>query len=59
MRSGGAVVVVHASDNAFPKWPEYNLMIGIGGWRGRDEKSGPFSHPRHCGGRHAFAAPRL
>ncbi len=40
--NGGALVVVHAADNAFPKWPAYNLMIGIGGWRGRDEKSGPF-----------------
>ena len=39
---GGGLVVVHAADNAFPKWPEYNLMIGTGGWRGRDEKSGPF-----------------
>jgi type 1 glutamine amidotransferase len=42
VRGGGGLVVVHAADNAFPKWPEYNLMIGVGGWRGRDEKSGPF-----------------
>ena len=42
VRNGGGFVVVHAADNAFPKWPAYNLMIGIGGWRGRDEKSGPF-----------------
>ncbi|HEV2495020.1 MAG TPA: ThuA domain-containing protein [Terriglobia bacterium] len=42
VRNGGGLVVVHAADNAFPKWPAYNLMIGIGGWRGRDEKSGPF-----------------
>jgi len=42
VRSGGGFVVVHAADNAFPKWTAYNLMIGIGGWRGRDEKSGPF-----------------
>ena len=42
VRSGGGFVVVHAADNAFPKWPAYNLMIGLGGWRGRDEKSGPF-----------------
>ncbi len=39
---GGGVVSVHAADNAFPGWRAYNLMIGIGGWRGRDEKSGPF-----------------
>jgi type 1 glutamine amidotransferase len=41
MKGGGGLVVVHAADNAFPNWPAYNLMIGIGGWRGRNEKSGP------------------
>jgi type 1 glutamine amidotransferase len=38
---GGGLVVVHAADNAFPTWPAYNLMIGIGGWRGRNEQAGP------------------
>lgn len=42
VRNGGGVVVFHAADNAFPGWRAYNLMIGIGGWRGRDEKSGPY-----------------
>lgn len=42
VRNGGGFVSVHAADNAFPKWSAYNMMIGIGGWRGRDEKSGPF-----------------
>ena len=42
VRSGGGFVSYHAADNAFPNWPAYNLMIGIGGWEGRDEKSGPF-----------------
>jgi len=41
MNKGGGLVIYHAADNAFPKWPEYNEMIGIGGWGGRDEKSGP------------------
>jgi len=41
IRSGGGFVSVHAADNAFPQWKEYNLMIGVGGWRGRNEKSGP------------------
>jgi type 1 glutamine amidotransferase len=41
VRNGGGVVVVHAADNAFPAWQAYNQMIGIGGWRGRNEKSGP------------------
>jgi uncharacterized protein len=39
---GGGVVVVHAADNAFAGWPAYNEMIGIGGWRGRTEKAGPY-----------------
>ncbi len=38
---GGGFVCVHAADNAFPEWPEYNKMIGVGGWGGRNEKSGP------------------
>jgi hypothetical protein len=38
---GGGLVVVHAADNAFPNWPEFNQMIGIGGWRGRNENAGP------------------
>ncbi len=41
VRNGGGFVVVHAADNAFPDWPAYNLMTGIGGWRGRNEKAGP------------------
>ena len=41
VRDGGGLVVVHAADNAFPNWREFNLMIGVGGWRGRNEKSGP------------------
>ncbi len=39
---GGGVVCVHAADNAFPDWTEYNRMIGLGGWGGRNEKSGPY-----------------
>ena len=40
VRNGGGLVVVHAADNSFPDWPAFNQMIGIGGWRGRSEKSG-------------------
>jgi type 1 glutamine amidotransferase len=40
--NGGGFVCVHAADNAFPEWPEYNAMIGVGGWGGRNEKSGPY-----------------
>lgn len=39
--TGGGFVVVHAADNSFPDWPEYNLMTGIGGWRHRTETAGP------------------
>ena len=42
VRNGGGFVSYHAADNAFPNWAEFNLMIGIGGWMGRDEKSGPY-----------------
>jgi type 1 glutamine amidotransferase len=42
LRGGGGFVSYHAADNAFPNWPEYNLMIGIGGWMGRNENSGPY-----------------
>ena len=32
VNNGGGLVVIHAADNAFPSWPEYNEMIGVGGW---------------------------
>lgn len=41
MRNGGGLVTVHAADNAFPGWKAWNEMIGVGGWRGRDETAGP------------------
>jgi uncharacterized protein len=40
--SGGGLVIVHASDNAFPGWKAFNEMAGIGGWRDRTETAGPF-----------------
>src|SRR5262249_31288651 len=42
MKNGGGYVSYHAADNAFPDWQEYNRMIGIGGWLGRNEKAGPY-----------------
>ena len=41
MSGGGGLVIVHAADNAFPDWPAYNEMIGVGGWRHRNEAAGP------------------
>ena len=69
VEAGGGVVVVHAANNAFPDWPEYNRMIGLGGWGGRNEQSGPYVRFRdgeivrdpsegaggHHGRQHAFA----
>ncbi len=44
VRNGGGLIIFHAADNSFPGWREYNEMIGVGGWGGRDEKSGPRLH---------------
>ena len=44
VRKGGGFVPVHAANNAFPDWKGFNEMIGVGGWGGRDEKSGPWLH---------------
>jgi type 1 glutamine amidotransferase len=40
--NGGNVVVYHFAAAAFPKWKEYNRIIGVGGWGDRDEKAGPY-----------------
>ncbi len=42
IESGGALVVIHEANNAFPEWREYNRMIGLGGWGGRTEKDGDY-----------------
>ena len=42
MKNGGGFVSVHAADNSFPEWKEYNQMIGVGGWGKRNEESGPW-----------------
>ena len=70
VRDGGGLVVYHAADNAFPEWKAYNEMIGLGGWGGRNELTGPTmpyvdgkwlpDHTRrgvggHHGPRHPFA----
>jgi len=49
VRNGGGFVSYHAANNAFPEWPEYNAMIGLGGWGGRNEKSGPYLRLRANG----------
>lgn len=42
VKSGGGVIVYHSAGNAFPGWPEYNEIIGLGGWGNRNEKAGPY-----------------
>jgi type 1 glutamine amidotransferase len=42
VNNGGGVVVFHFACAAFPKWKEYNEIIGLGGWGGRNEKDGPY-----------------
>jgi type 1 glutamine amidotransferase len=42
VKNGGGVVVYHFACAAFPKWKEYNEIIGLGGWGGRNEKDGPY-----------------
>jgi type 1 glutamine amidotransferase len=42
MKNGGGFVPVHAADNCFPEWKEYNRMIVLGGWGGRDADHGPY-----------------
>jgi uncharacterized protein len=61
VRNGGGFVSYHAANNAFGNWKGYNEMIGLGGWGGRNEKSGPYlrlvdgkwtkvNEPGPCGG---------
>ncbi|MAP73252.1 MAG: trehalose utilization [Planctomycetaceae bacterium] len=47
IRDGGGLVVFHAANNSFPKWKEYNQIIGLGGWGGRNEKDGPYIRYRN------------
>ena len=42
MAEGGGLVIIHAANNAFGDWEEYNKMIGLGGWGGRNTASGPY-----------------
>jgi uncharacterized protein len=42
VKDGGGLVIVHAANNSFGDWDTYNRIIGLGGWGGRNEKSGPY-----------------
>lgn len=49
MVKGGGFVSVHAADNSFPNWLEFNKMIGLGGWGDRNEKNGPYVYYSNAG----------
>ncbi len=46
---GGGLVILHAADNCFGDWEQYNKMIGLGGWGNRSEKNGPYVYFDHNG----------
>jgi type 1 glutamine amidotransferase len=43
-QNGGGIIVYHAANNAFPNWFEYNKIIALGGWDGRNENAGPYAY---------------
>ncbi|NCC94429.1 MAG: hypothetical protein EOM10_14305, partial [Opitutae bacterium] len=43
VHNGGGLVIYHFACAAFPNWPEWNEMIALGGWGGRNEKHGPYA----------------
>ena len=57
MATGGGLVVVHAADNSWPEWQAYNEMIGLGGWGGRNEESGPYVYYNDAGARIVDTSP--
>ena len=42
VEGGGGFVSVHAADNSWGDWKEFNKMIALGGWGDRSEKDGPY-----------------
>src|SRR5581483_866460 len=36
VKNGGGVLAFHSANNAFPHWPAYNKIIGLG-WRSKDD----------------------
>ena len=46
---GGGLVIIHAADNSFGGWDQYNRMIGLGGWGDRNEKTGPYVYINESG----------
>lgn len=69
VKKGGGVVVIHETNNSYPNWKEYNQITGLGGWGGRNEKSGPYYYWKNgayitdnspgAGGKHGKRVPIL
>lgn len=61
MKNGGGLVVVHGSNNSFPYWPEFNEMIGLGGWGGAGLHEPPLypNDPSKQGSRNESWGPRV
>lgn len=49
LKNGGGFVVVHAANNAWGEWEEFNKMIALGAWGGRDEETGPYVYYNEAG----------
>jgi type 1 glutamine amidotransferase len=49
VREGGGFVVIHAANNSFGDWGEFNRIIGLGGWGGRNEHTGPYVYLNEAG----------
>ncbi len=39
VNNGGGFVSIHAANNAFTNWDEYQKIIGVGGWYGRTSET--------------------
>ncbi|WP_276366732.1 ThuA domain-containing protein [Chryseolinea sp. H1M3-3] len=42
VKNGGGFLLIHAADNSFGDWVEFNKIIGMGAWGDRNEKHGPY-----------------
>ena len=42
VNDGGGVIIVHAADNAFREWTEFQKVLALGGWGNRNETDGPY-----------------
>ncbi|MBE6427877.1 MAG: ThuA domain-containing protein [Planctomycetaceae bacterium] len=41
---GGGLVLVHSANLAFPDWAEFQKLLCVSGWNGRDDSYGPYRY---------------